>query len=278
MFLSSTFKVYGMSGIYAMAQYPKGILLIHGLTGSPHEFVPIDQALRAAGYHTRKVTLPGHGDSPSKRFHETSVLEILDHCASEYQQLAEEADEVYIVGHSLGGICTLLTAATQPSKLKGVVVFSAPYEHAYFYNYVHGLARLPIGQLLRSIYMAPRDKVKFTTPYSRIWHVPKLLQQSKIIFGLMKEHLHNINVPVSLAHSIYDLTIPYTEMQKLADRLSANSQVKTTTLTRSGHRIFPISKDMDEAIRVIFDFVESDCEAMSRGIVAGSDQYAMQPS
>jgi len=259
-----------------MAQHQTGILLIHGLTGSPHEFVPIDRALQAAGYHTRNVTLPGHGHSPSKRFHETSALEILDHCASEYQRLSEEAEEVYIVGHSLGGICTLLTAATQPPKLKGVIVFSAPYEHAYFYNYVHGLARLPLGQLLRSIYMAPRDKVKFTTPDSRIWHVPKLLQQSKIIFALMKEHLHSINVPVSLAHSIYDLTIPYTEMQKLAQRISVNSQVKTTTLTRSGHRIFPISKDMDEALRVIFDFLECDCEALAKGRLQSNDeQYAI---
>lgn len=257
-----------------MSQHKKGILLIHGLTGSPHEFVPIDNVLSGAGYHTRRITLPGHGDNPSKRFHETSALEILDHCASEYQLISEEVDEVYIVGHSLGGICTLLTAAVRPPKLKGVVVFSAPYEHAYFYNYVHGLARLPLGQLLRSIYMAPRDRVKFTTPDSRLWHVPKLLQQSKIIFALMKEHLHSVNVPVSLAHSLYDLTIPYTEMQKLADQLSQNSQVKTTTLTRSGHRIFPISKDMDEAIRVIINFLETDCERLAQGDTMLSGVYA----
>jgi esterase/lipase len=257
-----------------MQQKPKkGILLIHGLTGSPHEFLPIDTVLAEAGYHTRRVTLPGHGDNPCKRFHETSALEILDHCASEYELISKEVDEVYIVGHSLGGICTLLTAAVRPPKLKGVVVFSAPYEHAYFYNYVHGLARLPLGQLLRSLYMAPRDKVKFTTPDSRIWHVPRLLQQSKIIFSLMKEHLHNVNVPVSLAHSLYDLTIPYSEMQKLADRLCTNCQIKTTTLTRSGHRIFPISKDMDEAIRVIFDFLETDCAVLASGKSVSSGGY-----
>ena len=241
----------------------KGILLIHGLTGSPHEFVPVDSVLNQAGYHTRLVTLPGHGDRPEKRFHETSALEILDHCSAEYNKMAAETDEVYIVGHSLGGICTLLTAAVRPPKLKGVVVFSAPYEHAYFYNYVHGLARMPIPHLMRSIYMAPRDRIQFTRPDCKPWNMPKLLQQSRVIFSLMKEHIHNIDVPVSLAHSIYDLTIPYAEMQKLAERLGTASQVKMTTLTKSGHRIFPISQDMGEAIRVITDFVETDCDAMS---------------
>ena len=269
---SSYFKIVAEYGRFKMHKN-KGILLIHGLTGSPHEFIPVDSALQAAGYHTRMVTLPGHGDAPAKRFHETSTLEILDHCESEYQQMAKEVDEVYIVGHSLGGICTLLTAAMRPAKLKGIVVFSAPYEYAYFYNYMHGLARVPLGQLLRGIYLAPRDRVKFVSPDHRPWHMPKLVQQSKIIFSLMKENLHSIEVPVSLAHSLYDLTIPYAEMQKLAEKVGKFSRVKTTTLTRSGHRIFPISKDMDEAIRVIFDFLETDCQAMAEGKPVPSGQY-----
>lgn len=240
----------------------KGILLIHGLTGSPQEFGPVNEHLRDQGYHTRMVTLPGHGENPAKRFHETSAFEILDHCASEYQRLAQESDDVYIVGHSLGGICTLLTAAIRPPKLQGVVVFSAPYEHAYFYNYLHGLARMPVPHLIRGIYFAPRDKIQFTRPDCKPWNVPKLLQQSRVIFSLMKEHVHNIQVPVSLAHSIYDLTIPYPEMQKLARIIGQSAPVKMTTLDKSGHRIFPVSQNMDDAMRVILDFLEQDCEAM----------------
>jgi carboxylesterase len=243
----------------------KGILLIHGLTGSPHEFGPVETILSKTGYHTRLVTLPGHGDRPAKHFHETSALEILNHCASEYEHLAKEVDEVYIVGHSLGGICTLLTAAVRPVKLKGVVVFSAPYEHAYFYNYLHGLARMPIRHLIRGIYLAPQDGIECVRPKCKPWNMPRLLQQSRVIFSLMKEHIHNIDVPVSLAHSLYDLTIPYPEMQKLADKIGHSNHVKTTTLTRSGHRIFPVSRDMDEAVQVIFDFIEKDCEALANG-------------
>lgn len=241
----------------------KGVLLIHGLTGSPLEMMPVHETLEQVGYHTRLITLPGHGERPAKRFFETSALEILDHCAAEYESFSSEVDEVYIVGHSLGGICTLLTAAIRPPKLKGAVVFSAPYEHAYFYNYVHGLARMPIPHLIRGMYFAPRDKVRFSRPDCKPWNVPKLLQQSRVIFSLMKEQVHNIQVPVSLAHSIYDLTIPHPEMEKLATIIGKSAPVKMTSLNRSGHRIFPISQDMDEAIRVIVDFLEQDCEAMA---------------
>ncbi len=246
-----------------MPEKRKGILLIHGLTGSPIELLPVNERLQECGYHTRMVTLPGHGERPDKRFFEMSALEILDHCASEYAAIAGEVDEVYIVGHSLGGICTLLTAAVRPPKLKGVVVFSTPYEHAYFYNYVHGLARMPIPHLIRAMYFAPRDKVHFTRPECKPWNVPKLLQQSRVIFSLMKEQVHHIEVPVSLAHSLYDLTIPYPEMEKLARIIGKTAPVKMTSLSRSGHRIFPVSRDMDEAMRVIHDFVERDCDSMS---------------
>lgn len=249
----------------------KGILLIHGLTGSPHEFTEVNRMLAADGYTTKLVTLPGHGDQPAKRLHETSALEILDHCASDYEALAKEVDEVYIVGHSLGGICTLLTAAVQPKGLKGVVVFSAPYEHAYFYNYWHGLAIMPVNRLVKGLYFAPQDGIRCERPSCPPWVLPKLLQQSRILFSLMKEQLPNITVPVSLAHSLYDLTIPYPEMQKLATQISQSAPVKTTTLSRSGHRIFPVSRDKDDALRVITDFVERDCTHMTQpGIITAS--------
>jgi esterase/lipase len=251
----------------------KGILLIHGLSGSPHELAPVDTALRNVGYHTRLVELPGHGDNPTRHFHETSAFEILDHVSAEYQALSREARDIYIVGHSLGGICTLLTAAVQPPQLKGAVVFAAPYEHAYFYNYLHGLARVPVPHLIRGLYYAPRHGIKVRRPEMKPWNMPKLLQQSRVIFSLMKEQIHNINVPVSLAHSLYDLTIPYPEMQKLADKIGKPGLVKTTTLTRSGHRIFPLSHDMDEALKVIFDFLECDCDAM-----AAAQSSFMQPA
>lgn len=240
-----------------------GVLLIHGLTGSPHELGPIDIALQQSGYQTQLVTLPGHGDKPSKAFIETSAIDILDHCAEEYEALSRVVDQVYIVGHSLGGICTLLTAAVQPPKLKGIVVFSAPYEHAYFFNYIQGLMQLPVSDLMRGLYYDSR-RYHFVRPDCKPWNIPRLLQQTNVMFSLMKEQVHNIDVPVSLVHSAYDLTIPYREMTKLAERIGKPQRVKMTTLTQCGHKIFPASRDIDEAVRVVQSFIETDCEQLAQ--------------
>ena len=243
----------------------KGVLLIHGLTGSPHELLPIEQSLLAAGYATHRTSLPGHGDSPTVGFHETSAIEILDHCASEYEAFAKDLDEVFIIGHSLGGICTLLTASVQPPKLKGIITFAAPFENAFFFNYPHGLVRMPVHHLVQGLNYAPRHKIKCRRPAVPPWHLPRLLAQTKIMFNLMREQVQNIEVPVCLAHSLYDLTIPYTEMEKLAKRIGKPDLVSINTLRNSGHRIFPMSPDVDEAMKLIFQFLDEDCHRMANG-------------
>ncbi len=236
----------------------KGVLLIHGFTGSPHEFLPVDPLLREAGHFTRRVTLPGHGDAPERPLHKVSAEEILAHCQWEYEQLAREVDHISVVGHSLGGACSLLIAAERPSRLQGVVAFSTPYEHAYLYNYWQGLAKLPLFTLLRGLYLAPSAQFNCLRPRCLPWHVPRLLQQSQLVFNWMQERVHQVDVPVHLAHSEYDLTIPFREMEKLADVIGrANEQVTLTTLTQSGHRLFPASSDAEIAHQIILDFLEA---------------------
>ncbi|MBC8075201.1 MAG: hypothetical protein H7Y32_03920, partial [Chloroflexales bacterium] len=47
---------------------PVGLLLIHGLTGTPGEVRPMGEHLAAAGYTVRGVLLPGHGGDPAELF------------------------------------------------------------------------------------------------------------------------------------------------------------------------------------------------------------------
>lgn len=251
----------------------KGVLLIHGFTGSPHEFAPIEPMLRRVGYQVRRVTLPGHGDDPDCRLHETSVEEILAHCEAEAAQLARNVDEMYLIGHSLGGACALMAAAGNSLELvnlKGVMAFSAPYEHAYFYNYWYGLARIPLPTLLRGLSLASFDRFNCTRPQCHPWHVPQLLRQSRTLFSLMRERIHRIQVPVHLVHSLYDLIVPYSEMHKLANIIGSAypspPPVTLTTLQQSSHQLFPTSRDVDIAKETILAFLERDASLLAPGV------------
>jgi esterase/lipase len=238
----------------------KGILLIHGFMGSPHEFNPVIPYLEELGYSTFSVTLPAHGDNPRKPLMSVSANELLNHCASEYHQFAKTVGCVYVVGHSLGGLCTLLTASLQPEKLKGVIAFAAPYEHAYTVNYPHGIFKLSSRKLVNGISLAIRDRIPFKRPGYTPLDIPKLLKETHQLFSLMERQLPKIRVPVHLAHSVEDLTVPYTEMEKIRLCIGNACPVNTTTLTQSGHGLFPASQDISEALQIILDFLENYSE------------------
>ncbi len=240
-----------------------GILLIHGLMGSPREFHPVARRLEAEGYLARTITLPGHGFNPFKPFHETSPEELWEHCLREYDAMAPFVDEVVIVGHSLGGICTLLTASEQPRKLKGVITFSTPYEHAYLYNHVTGLLNLPVTHLVRGVTYIPECSTGFERPQFHPRHLPKLRQEAVRTLENVRHRIPRIEVPLCLAHSKYDLTIPYQEMMKIAQSVRHPDKVITHTLEQSGHQIFPHSRDYDRAIEIIRNFIAYECEQLS---------------
>lgn len=236
-----------------------GVLLIHGLMGSPKEYTPLEGVLRASGYHTKTVTLPGHGVEPETPFHQVAAPQLVDHCLNEYDAFSQDVDEVVVLGHSLGGICTMITASHQPDKLKGIVVVSAPYEHAYWVNRTHGLLKVPFKTLVNGLKYAPECRTGFERPHFKPWMFPRMLRESRTMLGTLQERLPLIQVPVHLAHSRYDLSIPYTEMFKLNDALVNAPQVTTLTLENSGHQIFPRSRDKEKTTLSILEFVDAVC-------------------
>ncbi|MEM0951218.1 MAG: alpha/beta fold hydrolase [Cyanobacteria bacterium P01_H01_bin.74] len=232
-----------------------GVFLIHGFTGSPYEFSPLTPYLEDLGYKTHLVTLPAHGDFPDKHLADVSINDLLNHCASEYVRFSSTVNSVYIVGHSLGGVCSLLTASLQPEKLAGIVVFATPFEHAYTLNYTHGMLKEPFQKIVQGIRLALKDRIPFQRPVFAPWDMPKLMREGDQLFTVLKRNIQNIRVPVILTHSKIDMTVPYEEMEKLKIALTPHCPVTAITLKQNGHGIFPASQDISEALEIIIQFI-----------------------
>lgn len=99
------------------------LLLVHGFTSSPSELRRLGYTLHDAGYHVEGIRLPGHGSTPEEML-KTRWEDWLGHVIKMYDRLTEEGRQVIPIGHSMGGLLTLVLATMR--DMPGLVCLSAP--------------------------------------------------------------------------------------------------------------------------------------------------------
>lgn len=96
-----------------------GVLLLHGLCGTPAEMRYVATGLARAGYTVHVPQLAGHGDENTGRWQDwyLSACEALG-------EIRKECDTVIVGGLCMGAILGLHLAARHPADVQGVSLFS----------------------------------------------------------------------------------------------------------------------------------------------------------
>ncbi|MEZ5899264.1 MAG: alpha/beta fold hydrolase [Hyphomicrobiaceae bacterium] len=100
-----------------------GVLLIHGLCGTPAEMRFVATGLGRAGYTVHCPQLAGHGGS-RQDIVKTNWKDWYLSAEAALDALREECDTVIVGGLCLGSIIGLSLAANHPDKVQGVALFS----------------------------------------------------------------------------------------------------------------------------------------------------------
>ena len=98
-----------------------GVLLCHGFTGSPASLRPWAVQLAAAGLTVSLPRLPGHGTT----WHDMAHTRWEDWYAEvdrAYQELRGQADEIFLMGLSMGGCLALRMAELRGDGVAGLVL------------------------------------------------------------------------------------------------------------------------------------------------------------
>ena len=101
----------------------KGVLLIHGFTGSPSEMRLLGDYLHQLGYTVLAVRLCGHGTNV-KELRETNWRHWFSTVENGYHILKGLCSKITVVGLSMGGLLSLKLAAEYP--VSKVVSLSTP--------------------------------------------------------------------------------------------------------------------------------------------------------
>jgi len=237
-----------------------GILMIHGFLGHPAEYQPLEDAFQQQGYQTHCLSLPGHGALQDASLSAIDIHDLLNHCQQGYDHFAKDLDQVFVVGHSLGGLCSLLLATSCPSKLCGVSALSSPLTVAHSILNPLGFLAYSPRTLMRSLRYWPEQITGLPKPRiskRRLWtDIRALRRQAYYLLKELPKELHHIQVPVLLGHSRYDLMVPYSEMSNIREALSPNIPVETLILESCGHQIFPRSGEVYNVTQRLLAFLD----------------------
>lgn len=127
---SGVFK--GAEPVFLKGSNGRAVLLIHGFIGSPAEFGRLPKLLHEKGFTVSAPLLPGHGTDP-RHFSGTKPAELEAFVLGEYTKLKESFSDVTLVGFSMGGALSILTA--RKVKVDRLVLL-APYiriAHQWYY-------------------------------------------------------------------------------------------------------------------------------------------------
>jgi carboxylesterase len=238
---------------------PRGVLLLHGLTGTPYDVAPFADALHARGFAVRAPLLAGHSDLAS--LETTSWRDWYASAEAAFEELhAGGRRSVMLLGFSLGSLLTLRLAALRPSDIVGVAVLSVPLSFPGWQRTAIGaLARLRTTPGLgRLVGMLPKEgpdvrveRAFRQSPSLRAFPFPALAE-TIALQDEVDDLLPHVRAPLLLLHGRHDHIAPVEHASRVAQRVGSSS-VHKVVLPRSFH-IVAHDLDRDQACAEIVRF------------------------
>lgn len=105
-----------------------GVLLIHGLTGTPNEMRLLGKALHKAGYTVYGMQLAGHCGSEDDLIATRWQDWYASVCAAA-ERLRQRVEHFFVAGLSMGAMLALKLAADQPERVHGVSAMATMFRH-----------------------------------------------------------------------------------------------------------------------------------------------------
>ena len=105
-----------------------GVMLIHGLTGTPAEMRLVGKGLNRAGFDVYGMQLAGHcGDADDLLA--TDWHDWYESVKTAAERYASGLDHLFVAGLSMGAVLALKLAADRPDLVKGVGVYGATFRY-----------------------------------------------------------------------------------------------------------------------------------------------------
>jgi carboxylesterase len=253
----------------------KGILLIHGLTGSPTEMRAVSRDLQARGHLTDTPMLPGHG-AGHKELLATNWRDWLAGVRAAADKLCQQREEVYVVGLCASSTLAVVLAA-EDSRIKGIVLLSTHYgEISPSMPWTQKLLPLvyPVPFLRRTFYWTEtppyglkderliasitaaieESKDRQTAEHGTFRTYVESLYQSELLADEARRRAKDVKCRALLIHSLEDSWFTPVNSVRMAQDLG--TQDKTVLMITGCNHVLSVDLRKHDIARWIADFAE----------------------
>ncbi len=208
----------------------RGILLVHGFTGSPAEMRLLGEHLGGLGFTVLGIRLPGHGTTVEE-MESTDWRHWYRAVVDGWYLLNGLCNEINAVGLSMGGLLSLKLAANYP--LARVVSLSAPIflvNRQIFFLPLYRLFRRFVPKKQRDYDVDPKYFVGYDqTPLTSLSSLLELIRS-------MEADLPQITCPILVMQSRREHTVRPESASFIYERVTAQHK-ELFWLEKSGHVI-----------------------------------------
>lgn len=241
----------GAEEFFLAGNNSKGVLLIHGYTGTPAEMRLLGEHLQQEGYTVLGVRLPGHGTVPQE-LNETNWQDWYSEAERGFYRLQQCCREVMVAGLSMGGLLAMVVAAKLP--VTKAVFMAAPI-------YVQDW-RAPLLPFLKYFihYLRKKKRNYFTAEkYNLAYNVMPVKPLSSLfaLTELCKQKLlPQITIPCLIMQSTVEHTVKPSSAAYIYEHLG--SQCKELVWYRSSGHILTLDIEREEVFKKISKFFRSE--------------------
>lgn len=235
----------------------RGVLCIHGFTGTPFEIRHVGEALHARGVTVVGPLLPGHGETV-QALAKTTWRQWYDAVSRSLDELSARCSAVAVVGQSLGGLLALRLARERPADVAAVASLSAPLFLGPVARTLIAVTRR-IPALVRAFPEVPKlggsdvrdSDMRRQNPSYPAMPVAAIHQLWDLMMEIRAD-LGEITTPTLVVHARHDHTAPFASAHYLAAHLGANL-VKNVSLEQSYHLV-AIDVERDRVATEVAEF------------------------
>jgi carboxylesterase len=233
---------------YRVQTGPVGALICHGFTATPHSVRPWAEHVAQAGLSVSAPLLPGHG-THWRDLNSTRWPDWYGALEDAYLELADECEQVFAFGLSMGGALALRLAARHGSGISGLVLVNPLVTMP---GHAHRL--LPVLRHLLPSVSGSNDIAKPGVDKQGYTRTP--LHAAHSLIGLtqqVQQDLPSVTQPLLLLRSAQDHVVPPSSAERLLSAIGSTS-VRELPLERSFH-IATLDYDAETISRESLAFV-----------------------